>query len=322
MSGKIKISLLIMPQVNLLDLGCISQVFLAAQLGGLNCELEFCATETDIISSVQLPLGQTKLYSKSKLKKGDYLIVLSSFYKYILSDKFQPQPKLLNWLKDNYNKGVVVCSLCNASILLGKAGLLDNKKCTTNWLRTEALRKAAPKAKILENILFCEDNSIITGAGGTACFDLGLYIILKLRGGKMAHEISKRLMLYNIRKGNEQQISIFLKYREHTHQGIHKVQDYLADHINQVKTISDLADLANMSERNFTRIFKKETGKTVKEFITELRIEKANQYLAIPDYSRIQIANECGLQSERHLRRLIKKGKNANGTHVKQSINE
>jgi transcriptional regulator GlxA family with amidase domain len=299
-----------MPQVNLLDLGAISQVFLGAQLAGLNCELAFCATENLIPSSVQLPLGNIQMYNKAKLYKGDYLIVISSFYQYILSNKFTPATQLLKWLSSNYNKGVIVCSLCNASLLLAKAGLLDNKKCTTNWLRTEALQLAAPKAKILENILFCEDNGIITSAGGTACFDLGLYIISKLGGGKMAYEISIRLVLYNIRKGSEQQISVFLKYRNHTHKAIHKVQDFLAAHINEVKTITDLAALANMSERNFTRVFKKETGKTVKEFVTELRIEKANQFLNIPDYSKIQIANECGLQSERHLRRLIKKSSN------------
>jgi transcriptional regulator GlxA family with amidase domain len=310
MSSKTKIVFLIMPQVNLLDLGCISQIFLGAQLAGFNCELEFCTTESDIISSVQLPLGKIKNFTRAILKNGDYIIVISSFYKYILSNDFKPSVKLLQWLKTNYDAGVTICSLCNASLLLAKAGLLDNKKCTTNWLRTEALRKTAPKAKIIENILFYEDNGIITGAGGTACFDLGLYIISKLGGGKMAYEISRRLVLYNIRKGNEQQISIFLKYRNHIHEGIHKVQDYLSDNINQVKTLNDLAELANMSERNFSRVFKKETGKTVKEFITELRMEKANQFLNIPDYSKIQIANECGLQSERHLRRIIKKSKN------------
>ncbi len=295
-----------MPQVNLLDLGCISQVFLGAQLAGLDCALEFCSTENNITSSVQLPLGPTKLYYKAKLTKGDYLIVISSFYQYILSEKFQPQPKLLKWLNDNNKKEVVICSLCNGSLLLAKAGLLDNKKCTTNWLRTDALRKTAPKAKILENILFCEDDGIVTSAGGTACFDLGLYLISKLGGGKMANEISKRLVLYSIRKGNEQQISVFLKYRNHSHKGIHRVQDYLVENISQIKMIAELADLADMSERNFTRIFKKETGKTVKAFITELRIEKANQYAAIPNYSKIQIANECGLKSERHLRRILK----------------
>lgn len=311
MSKNITIAFLIMPHVNLLDLGCISQVFLGAQLAGLPCNLEFCATENNIISSVQLPLGPLKPYHEIKLQKGDYLIAISSFYQYILSDKFQPDKKLLQWLRVAYKNKVVIGSLCNASLLLAKAGLLDGVQCTTNWLRTEALRKTAPKANILENILFCEDKGIITGAGGTACFDLGLHIISKMGGGQMAYEISKRLVLYNIRKGNEDQISVYLKYRNHVHPGIHKVQDYLAANINKIKTIADLAELSNMSERNFTRTFKRETGKTVKEYLTELRIEKANQYLKIPEYNIVRIANECGLKSERQLRRIIKKKNHA-----------
>jgi hypothetical protein len=55
MNIKTKIVFLIMPQVNLLDLGCISQVFLGAQLAGLNCELEFYSTETNITASSGKP---------------------------------------------------------------------------------------------------------------------------------------------------------------------------------------------------------------------------------------------------------------------------
>jgi transcriptional regulator GlxA family with amidase domain len=307
MAGGVNISILIMQQTNLLDLGCITQVFLGAQLAGMPCKLNYYATDPEIVSSVNLPLGQIKPYKQANLEKGDFLIVTSSYYKYILSEHFQPSGELLNWLSENYTKGVVICSLCNASVLLAKAGLLDNKSCTTNWMRTEILRKIAPKAKVIDNILFCEDNGIITGAGGTACLDLGLYIVSKLGGGQMAYEISKRLLLYNIRKGNDQQISIFLKYRNHTHPGIHKVQDHIVEHLGTVKNNTELARIANMSRRNFTRMFKKETGKTVKEYMTELRVEKASQYLALPAYSKIQIANACGLQSERQLRRIINK---------------
>lgn len=307
MEQKTSIYFLIMPEVNLLDLGCISQVFLSAKLAGIECELIFCATEKEIQSSVGLPLGTIELYQEHTPKKGDYIIVISSFYTYILSDRFRPEASLLKWLNQSCSIGVTVCALCNGSLLLAKAGLLDGKKCTTNWLRTEALRSLAPKARILENILYCEDQGIITGAGGTACLDLGLFIVSRLGGGKMAFEISKRLVLYNIRKGDEQQISIFLKYRHHTHPGIHRVQDYLADHVNQAITLDKLAEIGHMSRRNFTRIFKQETGKTVMEFVTEMRIERARQYLSVPSYSRSQVAKECGLQSERHLQRILKK---------------
>lgn len=305
MSDRLKIVFLLMPKVHLLDLGSVAQIFFEAKDQGLTCDIDFCQMTSENSSSIQVPLGKMNLFSQVKLKAGDYIIIPSSLYTYVLSSEFKPSTKLLNWLQSNYIKGVTICSLSNSALLLAKAGLLDHKTCTTHWLRIDLLRQMAPNAKVLENILFYEDDRIITSAGAISCIDFGLYIISKLGGGKMAYEISKKLLLYNIRKGHEQQISVFLKYRNHTHSGIHKVQDYLTDNISQVNTISDLANYANMSERNFTRIFKRETGKTVKEYITELRVEKAKQYIDIPEYSRIQIANECGLQSERHLRRIL-----------------
>jgi transcriptional regulator GlxA family with amidase domain len=316
MSDKIKMAFLIIPQVHLLDLGCLAQVFLEAKAKGLNCDIEFCATETNIKTSVGIQVGKINEFQKIKIKKDDYLIIPSRLYPDMLYEKFSPGDELLNWLRLIYSKGVTICSLSNSALLLAEAGLLNYKKCTTHWLRIETLKELVPTAKVIENILFCEDKGIITSAGALSCIDLGLYLVLKLGGGKMAYEISEKLLLYNIRHGGQEQVSVFLKYRSHTHRGIHKVQDFILDNISRGMTISHLAKLANMSERNFTRIFKKETGKTVKQFITELRIEKARQFLSIPSYSRIQVANECGLQSERHLRRLIKKGKNEQTTQL------
>jgi transcriptional regulator GlxA family with amidase domain len=300
-----KISFLIMPQVNLLDLGCITHVFLEAQQAGLPCEMVFCATEKNITTSVNLPLGQIIFYTDIQLLEGDYVIVISSYHQYILSKDFKPHAELIAWLHTQHKHNIVICSLCNAAFLLAKAGLLDGKKCTTNWLRIEALRAIAPKAKIIENILFCEDNGILTGAGGTACFDLGLHIIHELAGDKMVYAISRRLVLYNRRSGHHDQISVFMKYRNHVHIGIHQVQDWLTENIDKDTTLGCLAEIANMSERNFTRIFKKETGLTVKQYVTEIRKEKASELSKFPDMSKIQIANECGLRSDRQLRRIL-----------------
>lgn len=97
-----------MPQVNLLDLGCISQVFFSAKLAGLPCELEFAGTEETIISSVQLPLGKLTLFYDISLEKGDFIIIVSSFYEYILSNDFQPSIVLLDWLNANYQKRRII----------------------------------------------------------------------------------------------------------------------------------------------------------------------------------------------------------------------
>ena len=62
-----------------------------------------------------------------------------------------------------------------------------------------------------------------------------------------------------------------------------------------------------MSTRNFTRIFKKETGVTIGDYLTMLRKEKIAELLKKPDLSRPQIARKVGLKSERQLGRLLQK---------------
>ena len=88
------------------------------------------------------------------------------------------------------------------------------------------------------------------------------------------------------------------------HSGIHKVQDWLQSNINQKHTLEDLAEIAIMSSRNLTRIFKKETGITIKNYIDLLRKDKMSALLKNPNLSKIEIANQIGLKNKTQLRRL------------------
>ncbi|MBK9689117.1 MAG: helix-turn-helix transcriptional regulator [Saprospiraceae bacterium] len=67
----------------------------------------------------------------------------------------------------------------------------------------------------------------------------------------------------------------------------------------------DLADIAAMSERNFTRIFKKESGVTVNQYINSIRKAKAREWMKNLNLSRAEIAARVGLQSEKQLTRIL-----------------
>jgi two-component system response regulator YesN len=85
------------------------------------------------------------------------------------------------------------------------------------------------------------------------------------------------------------------------------VQNYLQDNLNKKNLLSDLAEIANMSHRNFCRIFKKETSLTVIEYVTILRKERIKSLLKNPDLAKIEIANSVGLQSEKQVFRILNK---------------
>ena len=50
------------------------------------------------------------------------------------------------WLRRQHANGAIVAGSGNGVMLLGEAGLLDGRRCTTTWWRRDALRSLYPRA--------------------------------------------------------------------------------------------------------------------------------------------------------------------------------
>lgn len=305
----IKFIFLILPEVHLMDLAGPDQTLHEAIDYGANFEIEYCNTDDAVISSAGLPIPKIKHFLQIEFKPGDFLIVPGANVSFLTSEKFKKNTELKNWINSSYKKGVKICSICSGAFVLAECGILDGISCTTHFKRTEQLQALYPKAKVQNNILFTQQDGIYTSAGIASGIDLTLHIIEELKGSYFSHLVARELVVYNRRKGSDKQQSDYFKFRNHIHSGIHKVQDWIIENLDKRMNLDDLADIAGMSERNFTRIFRKETGITVNEYITQIRKERINELLKNPDLSRQEIASEVGLKSERQLSRLIKENK-------------
>jgi transcriptional regulator GlxA family with amidase domain len=87
---------------------------------------------------------------------------------------------------------------------------------------------------------------------------------------------------------------------------IHEVQNYLVHNISGETSISNLAIIAEMSPRNLTRLFKQTTGITVNQYLTQLRLETAKNFLKNPKNSLAFVASQCGFKTARQLQRILK----------------
>jgi transcriptional regulator GlxA family with amidase domain len=304
---EIKFVFLLLPQIHILDLAGPDQAIHEAIEYGADFKIEYCVLENNISTTAGLPLGKVKHFSEVKLQAGDFLIIPGSNVSYLTSTEFRKQTQLFDWIKAQHEKGIQICSICAGAFALAETGLLNGISCTTHFKKTRELQAMYPQARVLENILYTEQNNIYSSAGIASGIDLILHIIEKIKGSHFAHLVARELVIYTRRNGSSAQQSDLLKFRTHIHVGIHKAQDWLFENIDKKTNLFDLAEIANMSERNFTRIFKKETGITVNEFITVLRKETATLLLKNPDLSRIEIANRIGLESEKQLGRILQK---------------
>jgi transcriptional regulator GlxA family with amidase domain len=297
----------LLPHVHLMDLAGPDQVFLEAIGYGADMRVQYCSCTDTVTTSAALPFGAVQNFREVSLTEGDFVIIPGAELSYLQSPEFRSRTDLFEWIRECRQRGIRLCSICSGAFALAESGVLDGRECTTHWKRTSELQQMYPTVQVIDNVLFTEDDGIYTSAGIASGIDLALYLVEEMNGEYFAHKVAREMVIYSRRNGNMTQHSELLSFRNHIHAGIHKVQDWLHEHLHEKFTIGALADIAAMSERNFTRIFKKETSLTVHQYITRLRKEKIEQLMRNSDISQSQVAALCGLTSERQISRIKKK---------------
>ena len=81
---------------------------------------------------------------------------------------------------------------------------------------------------------------------------------------------------------------------------INECKEYIYAHIKERITIESLAEEFDVSASYFSRLFKKETGISVSDYIRDQKIEIAKNLLQFSYYSRIEIANRLSFSSQSH----------------------
>jgi transcriptional regulator GlxA family with amidase domain len=302
---KTRIVFLVLPRVHLLDLAGPDQVFYEARDHGLPLEVLYCSYTENVTTSTGMLLGPYEHYAGIELTKGDYLVVPGAELSFLNAADIRKEKELFAWVVSLIEKGVFVCSVCTGAFFLAMTGVLNGRVCTTHWKRTSELQQKFPRLKVVENSLFTHDGLVWTSAGVTAGIDMALHIVSQMSNEQLSFQVARELVVYRRRQGGEQQQSIFMQHRNHIHAAIHRVQDHIQLHIGKPLTLIKLAEIACMSPRNLTRLFKKETGISVNQYLNTIRLAHLKQLLGNKELTRKQLAFACGLRSERQVIRLI-----------------
>jgi transcriptional regulator GlxA family with amidase domain len=292
-------------QCTLLDLAGPVQVFEEARAQGAPLTLAYVQYQSQAVSSAGLAFASVPHFAMVALQAGDLVVVPG------LADSALPPtvgadyPEFYAWLRSLPERGVGLCSVCTGAFLLGAAGLLAGRACTTHWQQVGALQQAFPESRVLTDRLFVHDRGVYTSAGIAAGIDLALALVEERFGALLTYKVSRRLVLYYRRNGLHGQVSVYLDHRNHLHPGVHLTQDYLLDHLAENPTLEVLAEVAHSSPRNLTRLFRQHTGLTINDFSTKIRTEAARTLVATSSLTRQAIAERCGFRDPRQLQRLL-----------------
>lgn len=211
------------------------------------------------------------------------------------------------WLRGKVRPNHRLLSICTGAVLLGYAGLLDGRQCTTHHAHCDQLRKIAPRAKVLENRIFVQDGLIYTSAGASTGMDLSLHLVAQIAGHQCSSAVAQHMVLYMRRIGTDPQLSPWLAYRNHLHPAIHRVQDAIVAEPSKDWTNAQLAEIACTSERHLTRLFREHTGTGIVDYLHRIRIALARDLLNQSQLDMERVAERAGFHSSRQLRRVWRK---------------
>jgi transcriptional regulator GlxA family with amidase domain len=217
-------------------------------------------------------------------------------------DTYQPPAEeVLDALRRAHARGAWVMSVCTGAFVLGAAGLLDDRRCTTHWRHTDQLTTMFPAAKVDPDVLYVADGKVLTSAGTAAGVDAGLHLIREEHGSAVARAIARRMVVPPHREGGQAQF-IETPVVGVECETLQPVLTQVLSTLDELHTVETMAELAYMAPRTFARKFRAETGATPHDWLTSQRLLLARQLLEDSDLGVDAIAVRAGFGSAATLR--------------------
>lgn len=215
-----------------------------------------------------------------------------------------PPEAVLRFLRRQGNQARRMAGVCTGGFVLAAAGLLEGRRATTHWAYAQEMQRRYPGIQVEDDRIYIVDGPVWTSAGMTAGLDLALAMVEKDLGEPVARSVAHRLVMNQRRSGGQSQHSEMLALAPKSD----RVQAALAHaraHLNQPLSVEDLASVAHLSPRQFSRVFTQETGLSPAKAVEGLRVEAARLMIEQSRHALDEVARHTGFRDRRHLREVF-----------------
>ncbi|MET0445173.1 MAG: helix-turn-helix domain-containing protein, partial [Pseudorhodoplanes sp.] len=191
---------------------------------------------------------------------------------------------------------------CTGAFVLAEAGLLDGRRATTHWFYARELATRFPGIKVEEDRIFITDGPIWTSAGASAAIDLAIALVEQDLGVEIARAVARKLVVYHRRPGGQSQFSELLDLTPKSDR-IQRALTYARRNLQTELSVKDLAKVASLSPRQFSRAFQAETGQPPAKVVERLRVEAARLMMEQSRHPIDVIARQTGFADRDRMRR-------------------
>lgn len=211
-------------------------------------------------------------------------------------------PALRDYIAGAVLRSRRVAGLCTGAFVLAEAGILDGRSATTHWAHARQLQNRFPGIKVDDDRIFIADGNVWTSAGMSAAIDLTLALIEDDHGAALSRSIARNLVVYHRRPGGQSQFSTLLDLEPRSDR-IRRALVHAREHLRDALSVEELAEAASLSPRQFSRVFRDETGQSPAKAVERLRLEAAKAMMEDGRHSMDEVARETGFADRDRMRR-------------------
>lgn len=265
-------------------------------------DVTVCAAETGPVKTTAgFSLGIN--HDLSVLKKADTVIIPSW-----RNPAERPPEALIKAVSAAQRRGAQIVGLCLGAYVLAEAGLLDGRRATTHWAYAQDFAQRYPLIDVDADVLYVEDENVLTSAGTAAGIDCCLHMVRQRYGAESANSVARRLVVPPHRQGGQAQFIEQPIPTSARSSRLGEMIDWVRGNLDQAHTVDSLANRALMSRRTLTRQFRQLIGMSVVEWLHTERLALTQRLLESSDHSIDAISTLVGFGSPESLRLHFRRG--------------
>ena len=234
-------------------------------------------------------------------EKAD-LIVVSSILD--IERTLRVQRGVVDWLRDRYEGGAHIATICSGAFVLAETGLLDGKTATTHWAFADRFQRRYPRIHLKPERLITDEGDLFCSGGYNAGVDLSLYLVEKYCGHEVALQSSKS-MISEMGRTSQAPYAVWHHRKNHHDRQILAAQEWIEEHFDKNFTYDKLARQNGMSRRTMERRFKNVTGETPLTYQQNIRVEAAKRLLEKSNHSFEEITFQVGYEDSSTFRKVF-----------------
>lgn len=236
---------------------------------------------------------------------GTDLIIIPSL-NHAIEIALEQNKMMINWIRQQYNQGAEIASICTGAFMLAATGVLEGRNCSTHWAAADTFRQMFPEVALQTDQLITDENGIYTNGGAYSFLNLLLYLVEKFYNREAAIYCSKVFQI-ELDRQSQSPFSIFTGQKIHGDDIIKEAQAYIEANPEERISVATLSSMFSLGRRTFDRRFIKATGNTPVEYAQRVKVEAAKKAFETNRKNIHEVMYEVGYADIKAFREMFKK---------------